>query len=104
MGSQRSSTARIDVQTGRNALSGLYSDENACPYRSCARQLSYSRCSSLEMVANKLVKRLLEQIRTSLQLVVEPRLRDIDSKLDHIIENQREARDTDPFYGWRRYE
>lgn len=53
------------------------------------------------MVSSKLIKRVLEQIRTSLQLVVEPRLRDIDSKLDHVIELMREARDTDVSHRWK---
>ena len=56
------------------------------------------------MVANQLMKRLLDQIRTSLQVVVEPRLRDIDGKLDHVIETLREARTNAPCDGWRRYE
>ena len=61
-------------------------------------------CHSFKMVAKTLVTRLLEQIRSTLQLVVEPRLRDIDSKLDHVIETLRESRAKESCRDWRRYE
>ena len=38
------------------------------------------------------IRRLLEQLRASLRMVIEPRLNDIDSKLDHLIDVQRESR------------
>ena len=41
----------------------------------------------------KQVRRVLEQIRDRLKSVVEVRLRDIDSKIDYLIELEKEKRD-----------
>lgn len=56
------------------------------------------------MAKNKTSVRSLEQIRASLKEVVEPKLGDIDAKLDYLIGTVREALGRSPQGEWREYE
>ncbi len=56
------------------------------------------------MVKKKKSVRSLDQIRASLKEVVEPKLGDIDSKLDYLIGAVREALGRGPHDEWRQYE
>jgi hypothetical protein len=56
------------------------------------------------MAKRKQSRSSLEQIRASLKEVVEPKLGDINAKLDHLIGTVREALARGSYDEWRRYE
>ena len=56
------------------------------------------------MAKNEVSGRSLGQIRASLEKVVEPKIKEIDTKVDYLIGMVREALSRGSYDDWRRYE